>query len=681
MKRLKNEVPGMRRFKLSHILLGLAVFYLILICLKLPDYLESAQALSSDHGEMSVDAFISVEEEGGELNKRHLGSVYTDDYHRILQNNANHRAPKTPWEEALPEKSSDSPPVEPHRLSYGRIASAILKQRIMARNISVLDRMVDEAWTLGLKAWEEADEYNEKEMVMNSIIEGKPESCPSSVTANQEELAKRDSVMLLPCGLAAGSSVTVIGTPRYAHHEYVPQLARRRTDDGLVLVSQFMFELQGLKSVVGEDPPKILHLNPRLRGDWSHRPVIEHNTCYRMQWGRAHRCDGMPSKSDDDMLVDGYLRCEKWMRNDIVDSKESKIFSWFDRFIGRAKKPEVTWPFPFVEGKMFILTVRAGIDGFHISVGGRHLSSFPYRTGFTLEDATGLAVRGDVEVHSVFATSLPTSHPSFSPQRVLDFSEKWKSHPLPQNPIQVFIGTLSATNHFAERMAIRKTWMQSQAIKSSDVVVRFFVALNPRKELNAILKKEAAYFGDIVILPFIDRYELVVLKTIAICEYGVRNVTASYIMKCDDDNFVRLDAVLQEINHVPPGKPLYMGNLNLLHRPLRNGKWAVTLEEWPEDIYPPYANGPGYIISNDIAKYIVSQHHNHSLRLFKMEDVSMGMWVEKYNSSTPVQYSHNWKFCQYGCTENYFTAHYQSPRQMECLWDNLLKGRVRCCNI
>ena len=39
-----------------------------------------------------------------------------------------------------------------------------------------------------------------------------------------------------------------------------------------------------------------------------------------------------------------------------------------------------------------------------------------------------------------------------------------------------------------------------------------------------MLKKEAEYFGDIVILPFMDRYELVVLKTIAICEYGVRSI-------------------------------------------------------------------------------------------------------------------------------------------------------------
>jgi len=78
--------------------------------------------------------------------------------------------------------------------------------------------------------------------------------------------------------------------------------------------------------------------------------------------------------------VDGYRRCEKWMHNDVVGPKESKTTSWFKRFIGRKKKPELTWPFPFAEGKMFILTVRAGLEGYHINVGGRHVTSFPYRT-------------------------------------------------------------------------------------------------------------------------------------------------------------------------------------------------------------------------------------------------------------------------------------------------------------
>lgn len=49
-------------------------------------------------------------------------------------------------------------------------------------------------------------------------------------------------------------------------------------------------------------------------------------------------------------------------------------------------------------------------------------------------------------------------------------------------------------------------------------------------------------------------------------------------MKCDDDTFVRVDVVLKEISIMGQNKPIYMGNLNLLHRPLRSGKWAVTYE-------------------------------------------------------------------------------------------------------
>lgn len=35
------------------------------------------------------------------------------------------------------------------------------------------------------------------------------------------------------------------------------------------------------------------------------------------------------------------------------------------------------------------------------------------------------------------------------------------------------------------------------------------------------LQKEAEFFGDIVFVPILDSYDLVVLKTLAICDYGV----------------------------------------------------------------------------------------------------------------------------------------------------------------
>lgn len=159
-------------------------------------------------------------------------------------------------------------------------------------------------------------------------------------------------------------------------------------------------------------------------------------------------------------------------------------------------------------------------------------------------------MNGDIDVHSVFAASLPTTHPIFAPQRLLEMAPQWKAPPLPKGPVELFIGVLSAGNHFAERMAVRKSWMQHKLIKSSNVVARFFVALvcvvhlsvcfflvihylyrvsyfklmfgqHARKEVNLELKKEAEYFGDIVIVPYMDNYDLVVLKTVAICEYGV----------------------------------------------------------------------------------------------------------------------------------------------------------------
>ncbi|CAL9226242.1 unnamed protein product [Arabidopsis halleri] len=683
MKRVKSEsfrggVYSSRRFKLSHFLLAIAGFYLVFLAFKFPHFIQMVAMLSGDTG---LDGALS---DTG-LDVSLSGSLRNDMLNRKLEDEENQSGPSTSQKVSPEEKISGAKPIQPLQFRYGRISGEVMRRRNRTIHMSPFERMADEAWLLGSKAWEDVDKFEvDKIKESSSIFEGKVESCPSQISMNGDDLNKANRIMLLPCGLAAGSSITILGTPQYAHKESVPQRSRLTRGDGMVMVSQFMVELQGLKTGDGEYPPKILHLNPRIKGDWNHRPVIEHNTCYRMQWGVAQRCDGTPSKKDTDMLVDGFRRCEKWTQNDIidmVDSKESKTTSWFKRFIGREQKPEVTWSFPFAEGRVFVLTLRAGIDGFHINVGGRHVSSFPYRPGFTIEDATGLAVTGDVDIHSVHATSLSTSHPSFSPQKAIEFSSEWKAPPLPGTPFRLFMGVLSATNHFSERMAVRKTWMQHPSIKSSDVVARFFVALNPRKEVNAMLKKEAEYFGDIVILPFMDRYELVVLKTIAICEFGVQNVTAPYIMKCDDDTFIRVDSILKQIDGVSPEKSLYMGNLNLRHRPLRTGKWAVTWEEWPEAVYPPYANGPGYIISSNIAKYIVSQNSRHKLRLFKMEDVSMGLWVEKFNASMqPVEYSHSWKFCQYGCTLNYYTAHYQSPSQMMCLWDNLLKGRAQCCN-
>jgi hydroxyproline O-galactosyltransferase 2/3/4/5/6 len=183
---------------------------------------------------------------------------------------------------------------------YGRITGDILRRRHHEAaggrrrwgelaNSTELERMAAQAWALGAAAWEEASASTDD---VDPIVsrDGTGAECPASLAVAGEAAA------FLPCGLAAGSAVTVVGTPRPARPEYVEAIERSGDGNGTVMVAQFAVELRASDA---DDPPRILHLNPRLRGDWSGRPVMEMNTCFRMQWGRAQRCDGNPSSDDD----------------------------------------------------------------------------------------------------------------------------------------------------------------------------------------------------------------------------------------------------------------------------------------------------------------------------------------------------------------------------------------------
>eukprot|EP00249_Psilotum_nudum_P022360 c28485_g1_i2 orf=183-2384(+) len=680
MKRGKWDVPsvfGWRRF--LHFLLGIVLLCVVCISFQVPKVLVSA---FGNDGSSSEDITKASVESVGRSNlknggflidqstlRRHLEDVLNS----RLSENQSTTASRGPSN--LPRKSE----LRRGRL-YGRITNQIREARQNALERSGLQRLADDAWSGGLRAWREMQNSSWSANRTN-LSTGLQKSCPQSLFKSKEKIQETGNIMMLPCGLMRGSSITVIGKPRHPRPELVEYNTRMGRVKESTLVSQFFLELQGLIVVGDEDPPRVLHVNPRLKGDWAGHPVIELNTCYRGQWGRAQRCVGLASEDDDDDgTVDGLSKCENWNLDDEEGPKASMTTWWFDKLIGHAGSLTMDRQYPFLEHRMFVMTVRAGMEGYHITVDGRHIASFPYRTGFSLEDATRLSINGDIDLHSVVATSLPPSHPNVSPEKLLEISNRWKAPPLPEGQVELFIGVLSAASHFAERMVVRKTWMQSSLITSSNVVARFFVALHSSKEVNAQLLKEAAFYEDMVIVPFLDRYELLVLKTVAICEYGVRNISAKYIMKCDDDTFVRVESVLYEVKATHHEHGLYMGNMNLYHKPLRLGKWAVTYAEWPEEDYPPYANGAGYIITNDIANFIVSQHANHTLRLFKMEDVSMGLWVVQFNTSYNIYYHHNWKFCQVGCVADYFIAHYQSPRQMLCMWENLQQGKPQCCN-
>ncbi|WVZ74898.1 hypothetical protein U9M48_023014 [Paspalum notatum var. saurae] len=485
---------------------------------------------------------------------------------------------------------------------------------------------------------------------------GKERLCPYSIRRMEASKSGNDAFTIdVPCGLIVGSSVTLIGTPG-------------------TLSGNFWIDLVGTALPGESGKPIVLQYNVRLNGDkTTEDAVIVQNTFTANNgWGVEDRCPS--SNSINATQVDGLERCNAMVGREEKDVIKSKHHT------ATKKHGEPDTYFPFKQGYLAIATLRVGSEGIHMTVDGNHITSFAYRAGLEPWYVTEVGISGDFKLVSTIASGLPTSED-------LENSniESLKSSPIPASKdVDLLIGIFSTANNFKRRMAIRRTWMQYGAVRNRTVAVRFFVGLHTNLMVNEELWNEARTYGDIQVLPFVDYYSLITWKTLAICIYGTSAVSAKYLMKTDDDAFVRVDEIQSTVKRLNISHGLLYGRINSDSGPHRNpeSKWYISLEEWPEEKYPPWAHGPGYVVSQDIARAINTWYKASRLKMFKLEDVAMGIWVnEMKKDGQLVKYETDKRINIDGCNDGYIVAHYQEPRQMLCLWEKLLRTyQAECCN-
>lgn len=485
-------------------------------------------------------------------------------------------------------------------------------------------------------------------------------NCPNSVSAFNATVSSGGSILEIPCGLVVDSSITIIGIPNGQN-------------------GSFEIEFIGLQSTEEPKPSVNLHYNVILPGEnLTKEPVIVQNTwTNEIGWGNEERC---PNRGSTNIgRVDGLVKCnEQVVRSTVEDNVNASYPSGGKLTNVSNGSAHASASFPFSEGSLFTSTLWAGEEGFHMTVNGRHETSFAYREKIESSLVSGVRVGGGLEIVSALAKDLPVSED-------LDLAvdaEQLKAPPISKNRLVMLIGVFSSGNNFERRMALRRSWMQYEAVRSGDVAVRFFIGLHKNRQVNFELWREAQAFGDIQLMPFVDYYSLLSLKTIAICILGTKIHPAKYIMKTDDDAFIRIDEVLSSLKKKVSDGLLY-GLISFESTPQRDkdNKWYISPEEWPHASYPPWAHGPGYVISRDIAKFIVKGHQERDLKLFKLEDVAMGIWIEKFKKQGhKVQYITDERFYNAGCESNYILAHYQNPRMVLCLWEKLQKDHEsNCC--
>lgn len=265
--------------------------------------------------------------------------------------------------------------------------------------------------------------------------------------------------------------------------------------------------------------------------------------------------------------------------------------------------------------------------------------------------------------------------------RSLDVAPQQEESSL-ENELPLFTGpsasllvlVLSSPGNVELRNTIRQTWLSVS--KKNHNYQAFFVVgdrgLNSKQVYD--LAGEKSRHSDLMVLPMHDTYNDLTRKLIKSLEFAHKNFKFDYILKCDDDTFVDVERVVEELAiHKDPF--LYWGFFDGRAPVQTKGKWADTSYKLC-DRYIPYALGGGYVLARELVKFIAE--NSRILELYSSEDVTVGTWLAgiKVNRKHDTRFDTEWK--SRGCSSKFLVTHKQTEADMKIKWKRMLKYGQIC---
>eukprot|EP00035_Acanthoeca_spectabilis_P000928 m.76335 g.76335 ORF g.76335 m.76335 type:complete len:422 (-) comp10518_c0_seq1:626-1891(-) len=258
----------------------------------------------------------------------------------------------------------------------------------------------------------------------------------------------------------------------------------------------------------------------------------------------------------------------------------------------------------------------------------------------------------------------------------------------PEPDFTVFVMALTAPTADAaqRRMAMRRTWLtyrrpggKPDSVRHRFVIGTAGLSASSRAELDI----EQRTHGDLALLPhFKEAFQNLTGKLLEGFAWSVNESNIgrfAFLMKVDDDTFVRMDKVEQELVDVAPvdRNRLYWGYFDGRAEVRRRGKYAEM--EWIMcDRYLPYALGGGYVVSRALAAYIAA--NQHSFARFNAEDASLGLWLAPLNITRKHDTRFDTEWRPRGCYDRYVVLHKRSAEEMETKHSRLVNTsfKVQC---
>ncbi|VDO37125.1 unnamed protein product [Haemonchus placei] len=160
--------------------------------------------------------------------------------------------------------------------------------------------------------------------------------------------------------------------------------------------------------------------------------------------------------------------------------------------------------------------------------------------------------------------------------------------------------------------------------KRGRVVVFFILSIpnwdNPR-QLKELVEEQYRY-GDLIATDLTDSYENLVQKVHACMTFHMQFCSSvPFLLKVDDDVAVHPDRLVASWIWEPGSLRRLYCSVHYNTAPIRDpyNKWFVSKNVWPFKYYPPYCNGPFYVMGNETVKEIAET--SLYFAPFVMEDV------------------------------------------------------------
>ena len=192
----------------------------------------------------------------------------------------------------------------------------------------------------------------------------------------------------------------------------------------------------------------------------------------------------------------------------------------------------------------------------------------------------------------------------------------------------VLVSSVPGSDYRFARNAIRETWGISLDCRSTNDPcpwnVVFLLGRSYQDTLDSQIMEEARAFNDILVGNFNDTYINLVIKLFMGFSWASK-VNCRFILKADDDIYVRLPKLASWLHHAPSSR-LYAGHVHSNVGVSRDPDERNPLppgSSFNEKYYPPYCLGAFYVLSRSIIPHMLKAVQRW--RPWPIEDTYIGV--------------------------------------------------------